>query len=104
LSRAAGQYKLVVHGQLAVYAVNFGLEVCDVVGSDLFGLPFALGLCGKFAAKVKEFVLYPLQCGVVVSWEHGCGHDEPNPGIELIDGAIRLEAGVVFGDALSAYE
>jgi hypothetical protein len=93
-----------VFGESCVYSVYFRFEKCDVVSGDTFGLEFAFWLGSELAAKVEKFVLYPLQGIVVFGRKNRSCDYEAYPRVEFVDAPVGLEAGVVFSDALSAYE
>ena len=57
-----------------------------------------VGRNGEVGAEVEKLVLDPLEHGAQLDGHHA-GEDDPERGIQLVDGAERLDARVELGDA-----
>jgi hypothetical protein len=106
---AAGEDEAVEGLQLLVEAVDPGLEGGDglVVDAGADGLALRDALLdvrgGELAADVEEGGLDGGEPASEVVVLDGGGGDAED-GVELVDGAVGLEAGVVLGDAGAAEE
>ena len=110
LGRGGGssrQDEVAQRGQGVVEPVDALFESCHLFGVDAAG--FAQGGVGGIGGEVRadgeESVLdVEQQVGVVGHIVGQEGAQQPDVGVQFVDGAVGFEANVLFGYAFSAYE